>query len=229
MQVRLGFASMIQADADIYLVDEVLAVGDARFQEKCFDTFRRLKREGTHGRVRDARPRDASSGSATAPCCWSGGEVVADGDPREVIAHLPAARPRAGAARPPRRRRERARAGATARARVVDAWFEDARRAAGRPCCRRGGGRPTAPAIRFEDGDGEPDLRRDPEGGERRSTCSSRTRCSTSVRHGHVRAGRGGRLLRDVRRAPRGRPLHRLTGGGAPGRAALRGLVGGRA
>ena len=46
MQVRLGFAAAIQADADIYLVDEVLAVGDARFQEKCFDTFRRLKREG---------------------------------------------------------------------------------------------------------------------------------------------------------------------------------------
>ncbi len=45
MQVRLGFASMIQAEADIYLVDEVLAVGDARFQEKCFDTFRRLKRD----------------------------------------------------------------------------------------------------------------------------------------------------------------------------------------
>ena len=36
----------IQADADVYIVDEVLAVGDARFQEKCFDTFRRLKRDG---------------------------------------------------------------------------------------------------------------------------------------------------------------------------------------
>jgi ABC-type polysaccharide/polyol phosphate transport system ATPase subunit len=46
MHVRLGFASAIQADADIYLVDEVLAVGDIRFQQKCFDTFRRLKREG---------------------------------------------------------------------------------------------------------------------------------------------------------------------------------------
>jgi ABC-2 type transport system ATP-binding protein len=46
MFVRLGFAAAIQADADIYLVDEVLAVGDARFQEKCFDTFRRLMREG---------------------------------------------------------------------------------------------------------------------------------------------------------------------------------------
>ena len=46
MHVRLGFASAIQADADVYLVDEVLAVGDIRFQQKCFDTFRRLKREG---------------------------------------------------------------------------------------------------------------------------------------------------------------------------------------
>jgi ABC-type polysaccharide/polyol phosphate transport system ATPase subunit len=46
MFVRLGFAAAIQADADIYLVDEVLAVGDARFQEKCFDTFRRLMHEG---------------------------------------------------------------------------------------------------------------------------------------------------------------------------------------
>jgi ABC-type polysaccharide/polyol phosphate transport system ATPase subunit len=46
MFVRLGFAAAIQAEADIYLVDEVLAVGDARFQEKCFDTFRRLMGEG---------------------------------------------------------------------------------------------------------------------------------------------------------------------------------------
>ena len=46
MQVRLGFASAIQADANILLVDEVLAVGDTSFQQKCFDTFRRMKREG---------------------------------------------------------------------------------------------------------------------------------------------------------------------------------------
>jgi ABC-type polysaccharide/polyol phosphate transport system ATPase subunit len=46
MQVRLGFATAIQVDADVLLVDEVLAVGDALFQRKCFDTFRRLKDEG---------------------------------------------------------------------------------------------------------------------------------------------------------------------------------------
>ncbi|HYJ00539.1 MAG TPA: ABC transporter ATP-binding protein [Thermoleophilaceae bacterium] len=46
MSVRLGFAVAIQVDADILLVDEVLAVGDASFQQKCFDQFDRLKDEG---------------------------------------------------------------------------------------------------------------------------------------------------------------------------------------
>jgi ABC-type polysaccharide/polyol phosphate transport system ATPase subunit len=46
MGVRLAFTVAIQADADILLMDEVLAVGDARFQEKCFDVFARYKRQG---------------------------------------------------------------------------------------------------------------------------------------------------------------------------------------
>jgi ABC-type polysaccharide/polyol phosphate transport system ATPase subunit len=46
MLVRLAFAVAIQAHADILLVDEVLAVGDSGFQEKCFDVFRRFKAEG---------------------------------------------------------------------------------------------------------------------------------------------------------------------------------------
>jgi ABC-type polysaccharide/polyol phosphate transport system ATPase subunit len=46
MQVRLAFAVAIQVDADILLIDEVLAVGDASFQQKCFDQFHRLKSEG---------------------------------------------------------------------------------------------------------------------------------------------------------------------------------------
>lgn len=44
MQVRLAFSMAIRADADVLLVDEVLAVGDADFQRKCFDYFRKLKR-----------------------------------------------------------------------------------------------------------------------------------------------------------------------------------------
>jgi ABC-type polysaccharide/polyol phosphate transport system ATPase subunit len=83
MYVRLGFAAAIQAQADIYLVDEVLAVGDARFQEKCFDTFRRLKREGrtvvfvTHDLSAIERFCDRA-------LLLERGEVAAIGDPREV-------------------------------------------------------------------------------------------------------------------------------------------------
>jgi ABC-type polysaccharide/polyol phosphate transport system ATPase subunit len=46
MQVRLAFAVAIQVDAEIVLIDEVLAVGDAAFQQKCFDQFQRLKADG---------------------------------------------------------------------------------------------------------------------------------------------------------------------------------------
>lgn len=46
MQVRLAFATMVQADADVMLVDEVLAVGDAAFQQKCLDVFWDLRERG---------------------------------------------------------------------------------------------------------------------------------------------------------------------------------------
>ena len=46
MYVRLAFSVAIQVDADVLLIDEVLAVGDSAFQQKCFDEFRRLRAEG---------------------------------------------------------------------------------------------------------------------------------------------------------------------------------------
>ena len=46
MSVRLAFSVAIQVDADVILVDEVLAVGDAAFQQKCFEEFDRIKRDG---------------------------------------------------------------------------------------------------------------------------------------------------------------------------------------
>jgi ABC-type polysaccharide/polyol phosphate transport system ATPase subunit len=46
MLVRLAFSVAIRVDADVLLIDEVLAVGDAAFQQKCFDSFARLRREG---------------------------------------------------------------------------------------------------------------------------------------------------------------------------------------
>jgi ABC-type polysaccharide/polyol phosphate transport system ATPase subunit len=46
MLVRLAFSVMMEADADVLLIDEVLAVGDAAFQQKCADAFREMKAQG---------------------------------------------------------------------------------------------------------------------------------------------------------------------------------------
>ena len=46
MYMRLAFAVAINVDADILLVDEVLAVGDQHFQEKCINKMKQLKEEG---------------------------------------------------------------------------------------------------------------------------------------------------------------------------------------
>ena len=47
MQMRLGFAVAAHLDPDILLVDEVLAVGDASFQQRCLDRIRQVLLEGT--------------------------------------------------------------------------------------------------------------------------------------------------------------------------------------
>src|ERR1700730_6820711 len=83
MHVRLAFSVAIQVDADILLIDEVLAVGDAAFQQKCFDVFNRMREEGrtiifvTH-----------DMGAGTSFChramLLERGEIVSIGDPRDV-------------------------------------------------------------------------------------------------------------------------------------------------
>ena len=73
MMVRLAFAVMVQADADIMLIDEVLAVGDAAFAQKCVDVFRERRKPRQDGRARHPRhgrraellrPRDAARTTA---------------------------------------------------------------------------------------------------------------------------------------------------------------------
>ena len=71
MHVRLAFAVMMQVDADVLLIDEVLAVGDAAFQQKCFDEFARIRDAGKHDPARHARHGRRRSASATARCCSS--------------------------------------------------------------------------------------------------------------------------------------------------------------
>ena len=84
MYMRLAFAVAINVDADILLVDEVLAVGDQHFQEKCIAKMKELKEEGktmvfvTHslGTVKEFCNR----------AVWlSNGEIRMDGKPDDVI------------------------------------------------------------------------------------------------------------------------------------------------
>ena len=83
MLVRLAFAVMIQVDADILLIDEVLAVGDANFQQKCFDEFERIRQDGktvllvTHDMNSVRR-------FCTRAMLLEKGRVVAIGDPEAV-------------------------------------------------------------------------------------------------------------------------------------------------
>lgn len=47
MYMRLAFSVAINVDADILLVDEILAVGDVNFRKKCFDKLKEIKASGT--------------------------------------------------------------------------------------------------------------------------------------------------------------------------------------
>lgn len=47
MYMRLAFAVAINVNADVLLVDEILAVGDVSFQKKCFERLKEIKEEGT--------------------------------------------------------------------------------------------------------------------------------------------------------------------------------------
>lgn len=47
MYMRLAFSVAINVDADILLIDEILAVGDANFQKKCFEKLVEIKKKGT--------------------------------------------------------------------------------------------------------------------------------------------------------------------------------------
>jgi ABC-type polysaccharide/polyol phosphate transport system ATPase subunit len=85
MQVRLAYAIAIQVDFDVLLLDEVLAVGDESFQQKCLKTFGQFRESGktvvlvTHslGLIEQFTDR---------ALLLRDGRVQALGEPRDVIA-----------------------------------------------------------------------------------------------------------------------------------------------
>lgn len=85
MEVRLAFSLAIQAHAEILMMDEVLAVGDAAFQQRCFDVFNRYKDEG-----RTVVLVTHELGAVTLYCdralLLDHGRLIGDGDPADITA-----------------------------------------------------------------------------------------------------------------------------------------------
>ncbi len=122
MMVRLAFATAIQVDAEILLIDEVLAVGDAAFQQKCFEEFFRLKSEG-RTIVFVSHDMFSVERFCHRAMLMDHGSLVQIGDPHEVarayyklnFGQLPQQAPAASAA-----------ATDASRTVIADAWFENA-------------------------------------------------------------------------------------------------------
>jgi ABC-type polysaccharide/polyol phosphate transport system ATPase subunit len=118
MRARLGFSTALQAESDIMLLDEILAVGDADFQRKClkvFDDFKRRKRTiilVTHDLAQVQRLCDNA-------VLLESGKIVASGTPPGVVKRYmqsvldsPSAEARAGWR-------------GDGRMRVVEGWLEN--------------------------------------------------------------------------------------------------------
>jgi ABC-type polysaccharide/polyol phosphate transport system ATPase subunit len=85
MYVRLGFSIASHLDPDILLLDEVLAVGDAAFQEKCLSRIEALRRAGTTI-VFISHDLAAVERICDRVILLRRGEVASTGTPREIIA-----------------------------------------------------------------------------------------------------------------------------------------------
>ncbi len=83
MRVRLAFAVMLEAESDILVLDEILAVGDAAFRRRSVEAFDRFRKQGrsvllvSHRRLEDYCDR---------ALLLESGKVAIIGDPREVAA-----------------------------------------------------------------------------------------------------------------------------------------------
>ena len=84
MYMRLAFSVAINVDADILLIDEILAVGDQHFQEKCFEKLEELK-ESDKTIVIVTHSLEQVKKLCTRAIWIYDGEVQMDGKPDEVI------------------------------------------------------------------------------------------------------------------------------------------------
>ena len=84
MYMRLAFSVAINVDADILLIDEILAVGDQHFQDKCYAKLHELK-ESDKTIVIVTHSLDQVKKLCTRAIWIKDGKVQMDGKPKEVI------------------------------------------------------------------------------------------------------------------------------------------------
>jgi ABC-type polysaccharide/polyol phosphate transport system ATPase subunit len=84
MYMRLAFAVAINVDAEILLVDEILAVGDQHFQEKCLAKMKKLKEQGKT-MVFVTHSMETVKEFCSRAVWLSDGVIKMDGKPAEVI------------------------------------------------------------------------------------------------------------------------------------------------
>lgn len=86
MYMRLAFAVAINVNADILLIDEILAVGDAGFQKKCFQRLQEIKKQGTTI-VIVSHAIEQMCGICDRLIWIENGKVQEDGQPKPVAMH----------------------------------------------------------------------------------------------------------------------------------------------
>ena len=85
MYMRLAFSIAINVDAEILLIDEILAVGDQHFQEKCFAKLRELRDNENKTIVIVSHSLDVVKDLCTRAVWLYNGEFRLDGDPTYVV------------------------------------------------------------------------------------------------------------------------------------------------
>lgn len=86
MYMRLAFAVAINVNADVLLIDEILAVGDISFQKKCFERLKEIKEEGTTI-VIVSHSMDQLFSICDRLIWLEKGELKEDGEPKLVATH----------------------------------------------------------------------------------------------------------------------------------------------
>ena len=84
MTVRLAFAVQSQIDPDILIVDEALAVGDAKFQARCFRRLTELKEKGTSILLVTHSSEQVVRNCSRA-ILLDQGQIVEYGDPKRIV------------------------------------------------------------------------------------------------------------------------------------------------